>query len=323
MDNNTKTPFLTFSAAMNTQGEPVALHVEGNLSRKPEYREGTDGKKSFASFSMGIGRNPYALLGSEEAAAHPDEPTFVSVIVFSPEAEFVRDNLDKGSKVAVCGKVQKRTFTRKDGTEGEAVQIIASGIRALSCRQTAGSQPDDRVAHTTITYPKRDGTTGTSQLALLVTGTVKSAGQVREVANNKVRDFKLEMPIEATKLEAIVSGKFSKDADYGNYKQMNCTVWGPRAEHLDKVLTVGNTLAISGIPTIREYNGNTYVNFRVRDISVMNWNNAAPAQNSASASSASASVPAAAATPALDDGAYDVGGDFGDLMDGMDDELPF
>ena len=322
MDNNTKTTFLTFSAGVNTQGEPMALHVEGNLARKPEYRQGTDGKKSFVSFSMGIGRNPYALLGDAEANAHPDEPTFVNVVVFSPEAEFVRDNLDKGSKVVVCGKVQKRTFTRKDGTAGEAVQIIASGIRALSCRQTAGSQPDDRVAHATVTYAKRDGTTGTSQMALLVTGTVKSAGQVREVANNKVRDFKLEMPIEATKLEAIVSGKFSKDADYGNYKQMSCTVWGPRAEHLDKVLTVGNTLAVSGEPTIREYNGNTYVNFRVRDISVMNWNNSALAQAPAQ-ESAPASVPAAAATPALDDSGYDIGSDFGNLMDGEDDELPF
>lgn len=337
-DNNRKVGFLAMDAGVETtNGKDLhyAFHVDGIVSTEPVYHEGKDGKKGLLVLNVVVGRNPWQMLGENEVKAqenntnvNADRP-FVSVCVFSPRAEELKDRLTKGSKVSFSGRVDKNVYTRKsDQVQVETVRVYADIIYPISCRATAGGTPTNTINHVTQKYTRRDGTEGTANMGTLIAGAVKSAGSVREVNGQSVVSFELELPVSALLCEAIINGTYQKGADYGNYKVVSCSVWGPRAQHLSRVLTVGNTLLVSGSASQREYNGQKYVNMTVRNITVMSWNNEATAPANAPAPSPAPTAPASNPAPANAPASTDFNGDnfeeLGSLMDFEGDyELPF
>lgn len=337
MENSNKKGFLAMNAGVDVtptgKDTPYAFHVDGIVSTEPAYHEGKDGKKGLLILNVVVGRNPWQMLGEDEVKAQANNPNvnadrpFVSVCVFSPRAEELKDRLTKGSKVSFSGRVDKNVYTRQsDQTQIETVRVYADVIYPISCRATAGGTPTNTINHVTQKYTRRDGTEGTANMGTLVAGTVKSAGSVREVNGQSVVSFELELPVAALLCEAIINGTYQKGTDYGNYKVVSCSVWGPRAQHLSRVLTEGNTLLVTGTASQRDYNGQKYVNMTVRDITVMSWNNAAASAAPANvpASTAPAPNPAPANAPASADVAGDDLGDLGSLMDDDGDyELPF
>ena len=256
-------PYLVCDYGSSEKGA-YAFHVEGYLTKAVRYEpEKTEsGKKSYARFSVGISRNAWQLLGEE--GAYP-ETAFLDGVCFGYAADRIQ-NLEKGQKIVFSGRLQKREFTRRTGETGYTVEAVCDHVAALSTRRGCGSVMNASVSHVTR-KTVRNGAEEEQNLVCLLSGSVVAVEDVREVNGNRVLNWQMEIPLEASKMAAIVKGSYRKEADYGNRKLVRCSIWGKRAEKLAPVLE-GKELVVTGIPVSRIYQGNEFVDLLVRDLSV-------------------------------------------------------
>ena len=96
----------------------------GNLTRDPELSETGNGT-AFCRFSVAVNR-PYT---DEDGNQKAD---YFSVITWRNLATNCGRFLKKGSKVAVCGVLQNRTYDDKDGNKRTATEIVANEVEFLS-----------------------------------------------------------------------------------------------------------------------------------------------------------------------------------------------
>jgi single-strand DNA-binding protein len=65
--------------------------------------------------------------------------TWHNITVFSKLAENVANTIAKGSTVIIVGRYEQDEFTKKDGTKGKSVKVIADEV-GVSCRWNAWVQ---------------------------------------------------------------------------------------------------------------------------------------------------------------------------------------
>lgn len=96
--------------------------------------------------------------------------------------------------------------------------------------------------------------------------------QILIIAGNVGRDAALRRTQSG---DAVLS--FSVAVDTGKDKSGNkrdalwvdCSVWGKRAESLERHVTKGLKLSLSGRPTVREHEGKAYLGMSVNDLTFM------------------------------------------------------
>lgn len=93
------------------------ITVIGNVGKNPEIRYSKAGKP-IAKFSVADTR------GKDDTK----QTVWHNIVVFDEQAENVADQVKKGSRVLVVGRLTKEKYTAKDGTEREAVEIIADDV---------------------------------------------------------------------------------------------------------------------------------------------------------------------------------------------------
>lgn len=264
METNNK-PFLSCNTGKNDKGF-YAFHVEGFLGNDPDFYVGNE-KTSFCRFSIGINKDAWSLVGEE---GKHEESTFLNCTSFGDLAEKIKD-LKKGQKIVVCGKPSRNDYETKAGKKGCNVQLIVDNLVALSCKAGDGENPSEKLVYTTNCYEAKDGQKKTQNIACLLTGKIIAVDEVKDVNGRKVINWQFAIEMPGTRMAALTNGTYTKKADYGNYKIIRCALWGPRAEKMDKVLKVGNILAVTGVPSVQTYEDRDYVNFMVRDFSVVKW----------------------------------------------------
>lgn len=93
------------------------ITVIGNAGKDPEIRYTKSGNP-IAKFSLADTK------GKDENKV----TTWHNITVFDEQAEIVAEQVRKGSRVLVIGRLQKEKYTAKDGTERESVEIIADDV---------------------------------------------------------------------------------------------------------------------------------------------------------------------------------------------------
>ena len=101
------------------------ITVTGNVTKDPELRYTANGK-AIATFSIATS------YGKDDNK----QTTYHDIKVFNEMAENVGRSINKGSRVTVVGRLEKKAFDRKDGGKGVAIDIIADEV-ALSIRWKA------------------------------------------------------------------------------------------------------------------------------------------------------------------------------------------
>jgi single-strand DNA-binding protein len=97
----------------------------GNLGRDPEVRSMQDGKK-VANLSIGVSER-----WKDKSTGEKKERTeWVRVVIFGQLAETAERYLKKGSKVYVCGQMQTRKWTDKDGVEKYSTEVVLQGFNS-------------------------------------------------------------------------------------------------------------------------------------------------------------------------------------------------
>lgn len=106
------------------------IAIMGRLSRDPELRQTTTGK-SVASFTIACSR------GRKDANGK-DLVDWIPVVAWEHTAEFVCKYFEKGSLIAIDGRLQSRTYKDSGGNNRTAIEIVANNANFAGSKSTGG-----------------------------------------------------------------------------------------------------------------------------------------------------------------------------------------
>lgn len=93
----------------------------GNLGANPELRHSKSGTPVC---NLSLATNERNKVDGEWV----DHTEWHNIVVFGRQGEVCAQNLSKGSRVLVEGKIRKRTYTDKNGIERKSLEIIADRV---------------------------------------------------------------------------------------------------------------------------------------------------------------------------------------------------
>lgn len=94
--------------------------IIGRLVADPELRTTTQGT-NVCTFRIACERS-YAKPGEQRQA------DFVDIVAWGKTAEFITQNFQKGSLIAIEGRLQTRNYQDKQGNKRTAVEVVANNI---------------------------------------------------------------------------------------------------------------------------------------------------------------------------------------------------
>ena len=107
--------------------------ISGNLTRDPELRQTAGG---MAILKMGIAVNDRRK--NSQSGEWEDVPNFFDVVLFGTRGESLSRFLNKGSKVAIEGKLRWSQWETPEGDKRSKVEIVADDIEFMSSRGEGG-----------------------------------------------------------------------------------------------------------------------------------------------------------------------------------------
>lgn len=128
------------------------VYLIGNLTRDPEVSE-TNSGVPFCRFSIAVNRTFVNADGNRET-------DFFNITVWRNQAENCGKFLKKGSKVAVVGSLQNRSYEDKEGVKRTVTDIVASEVEFLTTGnrgEDVGVEPLVKSEKKTLTLQEVDG----------------------------------------------------------------------------------------------------------------------------------------------------------------------
>ncbi len=106
----------------------------GNLTRDPELAT-TNSGISYCRFSLAVPKR-FTTGGEREAE-------FINIVVWRGQAENCAKYLKKGSKAAIVGNIQTRSYDAQDGSKRYVTEVVAEEVEFIGSRggSEGGSMP--------------------------------------------------------------------------------------------------------------------------------------------------------------------------------------
>ena len=126
------------------------ITVVGRLTRKPELKMISE-TNSVSALSIAVNETRYNKTTKEKT----ERVHFFDVASFGHTAKFVCQYADKGTLIAIEGKLEHQTWTAKDGSKASKVIINAEHIEIMQNAQngtnwsSGGNKPEVMTAHET------------------------------------------------------------------------------------------------------------------------------------------------------------------------------
>jgi len=118
----------------------ASITVTGNLVAAPETKHLPSGKPVTEMRVAATRRRNNQGVWEDDGA-----PLFISASMFGDRETWIAATLEKGDTVTVTGDLVRRTYTRQDGTEGEALEVrfprLLGYIRKGDKRNSAAATP--------------------------------------------------------------------------------------------------------------------------------------------------------------------------------------
>ena len=89
----------------------------GRLTKDPEVRYTTTNNTLVCGFTLAVNRR-FAKEGEQQA-------DFINIVAWSKLGEFCSKYFTKGQQVAICGRIQTRTYDDKDGKKVYVTEVVA------------------------------------------------------------------------------------------------------------------------------------------------------------------------------------------------------
>lgn len=104
------------------------VSLMGRLTKAPELRQTTT-NIPVASFSVAVERD-FKKDGEKET-------DFISCVAWKHTAEFVSKYFDKGSMIALTGRLQVRSYTDKEGNKRILTEVVADNVYFAGAKNAA------------------------------------------------------------------------------------------------------------------------------------------------------------------------------------------
>lgn len=114
----------------------------GRLVADPQLRQTATGK-NVASFRVAVDRGRKDANGQNQA-------DFFDIVAWDKSAEFICRYFQKGSMIAVEGRLQSRNYQDKSGNNRSAVEVVVSHVSFAGNKEPAQSQ---NVANMVVSAP--------------------------------------------------------------------------------------------------------------------------------------------------------------------------
>lgn len=101
------------------------ITIHGTVGQDPELRY-SGSQMAILTFS----------LADNYGKDDKKKTTWHNIVVFNKLAENVASSISKGDTVLITGRLEQEEFTKKDGTKGKAIKVVADEV-AVSCRWNA------------------------------------------------------------------------------------------------------------------------------------------------------------------------------------------
>ena len=108
----------------------------GRLTRDPELRYTSGNNSAVCNFTIAVDRGFTGQNGEREA-------DFIPVVVWNKQAENVKNYLNKGSQVAVEGRIQVRNYDDQNGQKRYVTEVIANNVEFLGSKNSSNSTSID------------------------------------------------------------------------------------------------------------------------------------------------------------------------------------
>ena len=105
----------------------------GRLARDPEIRY-TQSGKAFCRFTIAVDRR-FSRAAQQEGQQTAD---FIPVTCWEKLAEICGNNLTKGRRVGVEGRIQVRSYDGNDGQRKYATDVVADNVEFLDSKNAGG-----------------------------------------------------------------------------------------------------------------------------------------------------------------------------------------
>ena len=111
--------------------------LTGRLTKDVELRATPSGN-NVASFTVAVDG-----FGRDQNNNAVNQASFVSCVAWNQQAKFLSTYCKKGSLVALEGRLQTRSYDRKDGTKAYVTEVIADRVENLSPRESSTPVTND------------------------------------------------------------------------------------------------------------------------------------------------------------------------------------
>ena len=112
------------------------VYITGNIGQQPEVRFTQSGN---ATLTLSIGCTPRRKDRNSDRWEDDGAPLWITVTLWGDEAERLADVLHTGDRVSVNGILKRRVYDRRDGGQGESLELV--GARDLAVIPKPDSQP--------------------------------------------------------------------------------------------------------------------------------------------------------------------------------------
>lgn len=119
------------------------VSLVGRLTQRPELRY-TQSNIAYARFTVAVNR-----MKKEDGTQEAD---FINCVAWRKQAENVCNYLDKGSRVAVDGRIQTSTYEKQDGSRGYLTEIYAQNIEFLENKKEDRPEPKEPITITPASF---------------------------------------------------------------------------------------------------------------------------------------------------------------------------
>lgn len=107
----------------------------GRLTREPELRY-TESNIPVAMFTLAVNRSFTNNDGDREA-------DFINIVVWNKKAENAKNYLNKGSRVAIDGRIQTRSYDNQNGQRRYITEVVANQVEFLESKKESNVNDED------------------------------------------------------------------------------------------------------------------------------------------------------------------------------------
>jgi len=108
--------------------------LTGRLGKDPEVRY-TQSGKCVASFDLAV----------TEGYGEQQKTNWIPVVAWEKIGEVVGNNLTKGSRVLVEGRLQIRSYEDKDGQKRRIAEVVAQSVEFLDSKRHSDPETEDAI----------------------------------------------------------------------------------------------------------------------------------------------------------------------------------